>query len=93
MRNKFDFYEDGGHGWLKVKRNELVELEITDKITGCSYVSNNGKDVFLEEDCDATTFIEAWELYTNKKFNLSDQFNYHIADKQSEIRNYNSYVN
>jgi len=57
-KNKtYVFHSDPGHGWLAVKRSELLELELADKISTCSY--QNGKTVYLEEDCDASLFINA----------------------------------
>lgn len=53
----YKFYEDPGHGWLAVKRVELVALDIADKITPYSY--QRGATVYLEEDCDADIFIKA----------------------------------
>ncbi len=44
------FYADPGHGWGKVKVNVLRELEIEDKISGCSFL--RGPWAYLEEDCD-----------------------------------------
>lgn len=55
----YDFYSDPGHGWLHVKLDELVELGIADKITSYSY--KRGNDVYLEEDCDMATFMDAME--------------------------------
>ena len=52
-------HTDGGHGWLAVKREELFKLGILHKITRCSY--QRGKTVYLEEDCDAGTFLTAME--------------------------------
>ena len=49
---------DAGHAWLAVKIKELVELNIEHKITEYSYVK--GGTVYLEEDCDAATFMEAY---------------------------------
>ena len=49
---------DAGHEWLAVKMTELVELNIQHKITEYSYVK--GGTVYLEGDCDAATFIEAY---------------------------------
>jgi hypothetical protein len=59
--NKLDyyFYSDPGHGWLHVKLDELKELGIADKISGYSYI--RGNDVYLEEDCDMATFMNAME--------------------------------
>jgi len=51
------FHSDPGHGWLQVKRQELKELGILDKISHYSY--QNGNDVYLEEDCDCSRFFEA----------------------------------
>jgi len=51
------FHSDPGHGWLAVKISELIELEIMDKVSSCSY--KKGKTAYLEEDCDASLFIDA----------------------------------
>ena len=51
------YHSDPGHGWLAVKLSDLQMLGIESKITPFSYVK--GKTVYLEEDCDMSTFIEA----------------------------------
>ena len=53
----YKFHEDPGHGWLEVPYNELVQLGIEKQISRFSY--HNRKSVFLEEDLDLSTFIEA----------------------------------
>ena len=53
------FHSDSGHGWLAVKRTEVYNLGIADKITTFSY--QKGKTVYLEEDTDLTTFKTALE--------------------------------
>lgn len=53
------FIIDPGHGWLRVPRTELTELGILDKISSYSYQTDDGKFVFLEEDCDLTLYVEA----------------------------------
>ena len=55
----YNFYSDPGHGWLHCKLDELVELGIQDKISHYSYI--RGNDVYLEEDCDMSTFMNAME--------------------------------
>ena len=50
------FFSDPGHGWLAVKRKELIELNIIHKVSECSY--ERGNTVYLEEDCDASLFIQ-----------------------------------
>lgn len=57
---KVKFYADPGHGWAAVKRQVLVDLGILDKITYYSY--QRGQTVYLEEDCDLSTFATALAL-------------------------------
>lgn len=54
-------HSDPGHSWYAVKRSLLLELGIEHKITSYSYQSKAGTTVYLEEDCDATTFFKAAE--------------------------------
>lgn len=58
------FHTDPGHGWLAVKRKELIKLNILDKVSSCSY--QRGGTVYLEEDCDATLFWNAKEAIGEK---------------------------
>ena len=51
------FYSDPGHGWLEVDRDLLVNLGIDEEITPYSY--QRGEKVYLEEDCDFSTFAQA----------------------------------
>ena len=53
----YTFHSDAGHGWLAVKRKELQELNILDKVSGYSYVSKSGQTVYLEEDGDLSMFV------------------------------------
>jgi len=85
----YDFFSDPGHGWMKVKRSELLELGIEGKISGYSY--QRGEFAYLEEDQDAFTFIEALEAKTGEKFDSENLLRRHIADRSSRIRSYRSY--
>jgi len=49
---------DAGHAWLSVKQSELNNLGIAHKISSYSYMK--GGSVYLEEDCDAAVFIDAY---------------------------------
>jgi hypothetical protein len=89
MKNKFEFYSDPSHGWLKVPKTLLIVLGIADKITGYSYM--RGEYAYLEEDSDASTFSTAWESKTGKKFDQLNE-NRHNSDKASKIRGYDSYA-
>jgi hypothetical protein len=79
-------YQDPGHGWLRVPRSLLIELGIRDKITSYSYMKGNY--VYLEEDQDLSTFIDAME-----KVGKTVEYKESHTNKQSKIRQYDSYVN
>jgi len=51
------FHSDAGHGWLEVPKHEVQSLGI--KPSRYSY-QNNG-NFYLEEDCDAMNFIQAYK--------------------------------
>lgn len=55
----YKFYSDARHGWLAVKRQELIDLGIAKTISYYSY--ERGQTVFLEEDCDMLRFMSAYE--------------------------------
>jgi len=71
MQTKYRFHHDGGHGWAEVPRVDLIEARVPSIITRCSYqgyrvpLPTQGVEsptmpvavVFLEEDCDLTTFL------------------------------------
>lgn len=58
MKDKiYVFHSDPGHGWLAVKRQELIDLGIEKNISGYSY--QKGNTVYLEEDCDMGIFVKA----------------------------------
>ena len=52
----YTFFEDSGHGWLKVPVSELIELGIENDISHYSYMF--GDWAYLEEDCDMARFID-----------------------------------
>ena len=85
MRKVYDFYADPGHGWLKVNIKDLRELGIENKITGASY--KNKDNVYLEEEWDATQFINAYK----NKYGYNIKVNFHSGNKRSRIRNYQDY--
>jgi hypothetical protein len=86
----FTFYSDGSHGWLRVPAIKLEEYNITDKISRCSYI--RGADVYLEEDCDAPVFINAYCAalgVSDEEFRTNIHWVY--TDGPSPIRGYDSY--
>lgn len=81
----YQFYEDPGHGWLKVSRKELRRLGIEDRISSFSY--QNNEDVFLEEDSDMSVFMSAKETRGE-----TVGIKHHHTNKTSKIRKYNCYT-
>jgi hypothetical protein len=61
---KFNYYRDAGHGWVAVKKNILEKIGVANKITEYSY--QREKMAYLEEDCDMSTFINAFREFFGK---------------------------
>ena len=80
----YNVYADPSHAWVKVKVAELDKLGISKYITPFSYV--RGDYAYLEEDQDASTFIDELE-----RRGVSPKFKFHRTDKQSKIRGYASF--
>ena len=79
------FYFDSGHGWLEVTYEELIDLGITKRITNWSY--RDGEKVYLEEDIDAGTYIDAVKeqrglVVTVKNLNVADN---HLRNPEDRV--------
>lgn len=53
----FRFISDPGHGWIEVPVQLVSLLNLQDKISRYSY--RKGDMAYLEEDCDASLFMQA----------------------------------
>jgi hypothetical protein len=89
--HEYDFYEDSYHGWLEVRKQELIDLGIEKNITDCSY--EKGEYVYLEEDIDEPLFLHALEEKEGKKFDKKTRINNHYVDGHSEIETFKRYRN
>lgn len=57
----FIFHSDPSHGWLQVERGDALALGFTARdFSKYSYVKDGGT-LYLEEDCDASKFLRAYE--------------------------------
>lgn len=56
---RYMFVSDPGHGWLAVPATTIRKLGLAQDISPYSYVSETGKTVYCEEDCDAGLVIQA----------------------------------
>jgi hypothetical protein len=82
---KISFYSDPGHGWAAVKRQLLDELGISEYISEYSF--QKGKTVYLEEDQDLPTFLDAFSKQRKQKVELVEMH----TDRRSPIRSYEPY--
>ena len=78
------FHSDSGHGWLAVRIKELNDLGIADKVSSYSYM--NGKTAYLEEDCDASVYLDAQENKGVKVVIKRGKF-----QERSRVRSYQGY--
>ena len=54
----YTFHYDGGHGWLAVPVDDVVTLGIAGDVSCYSYY--DARTIYLEEDCDACLFMNAF---------------------------------
>jgi hypothetical protein len=62
----FEFISDPGHGWLKVKDKDLIDVGLWAPDFS-SYSYRSGNTFYLEEDCDAAIFVRAFEAKHGRK--------------------------
>lgn len=86
MQKIFVFYSDPGHGWLKVSKALLDGLGILGQVSHYSYMRKGF--VYLEEDQDASLFINAYRA----KYGVDPKFKEANArTKRSKIRSYDNF--
>mgnify|MGYP003647975226 FL=1 len=78
-------YFDSAHSWLEVNYQELIDLGITKRITNWSF--RDDKKVYLEEDIDAGTYIDAVKeqrglVVTVKNLNVADN---HLRNPEDRV--------
>ena len=84
---------DPGHGWLVVPVEDLIKLGIEKDITPYSYLSPRGGKAYLEEDCDASRFLLAYQSY----YGLTEDIPWHhfavetTLNHDASCRNYAVY--
>lgn len=83
----FDYIQDPGHGWIKTPVKLLVELGIANEISSYSYYRDGF--AYLEEDCDASRFFNAYKA----RFGIDPKLRDRVArEKRSKIRSYLCYT-
>ncbi len=87
IKSTFKAYSDPGHAWVAVKRDLLKKLGILEKITPFSY--QRGATVYLEEDQDLSTFVQAFTNQFGYKPTFSESHT--VDNRRSPIRSYESF--
>lgn len=83
-RMTLDFYQDSGHGWVKIHLDKLKALGIDKDISYFSYTRK--QYAYLEEDGDLSILIKACD-----DRGIVLKFREYHSDRDSKIRNYQSY--
>jgi hypothetical protein len=81
--NKYTWHIDPGHAWLEAPVDEVRRFERTEQVQLSDYSYRRLDSVYLEEDCDATAFLN-WIGRDN--FTLQD-----CPEDGGWIRNLNRY--
>jgi hypothetical protein len=86
MKNlKLNYFTDPGHGWVSIKLQTLIALDIQNKISHYSYI--RGKSAYLEEDCDLGLLFSACD-----SIGLKIDLNTKHTNNRSPIRSYDTYL-
>jgi hypothetical protein len=88
---KLKWYSDPSHAWLRVLRKDAKALGILNFISGFSYQSKNGNVLYLEEDRDATLFLNAL-IAQGDKYDPQWGCRVDEKDRLSGIRKYDSFI-
>jgi len=84
----FTKHDDAGHGWLEVSFDDLIDLNIQNKISYFSYIDSNKNLIYLEEDVDMVLFMKSYKEKYNKGLAYVVENNFEIHP----IRELASYI-
>ena len=84
----FTKHDDAGHGWLEVTFEDLIDLNIHNKISNFSYIDSNKNLIYLEEHVDMVLFLKSYKEKYNKGLAYVVENNYEIHP----IRELASYI-
>ena len=72
----FIYHTDPGHGWLEVSFTELHKVGLMPSdFSAYSYLQ--GSVAYLEEDCDASIFLRAYEAQHGKHADVVEKYSHH----------------
>lgn len=84
----YTFHSDPAHGWLEIGADELRELGVPAMaISRFSYVDLARGRLYLEEDCDAPKFLQAYKAKHGAEPEIVEKHTKHDSPIRS-LRNY-----
>lgn len=79
-----NYYQDPSHGWVRIKRDKLIQLFIEHKISYYSYQLRD--NVYLEEDNDLAELYKACDA-----LQIKIKLVQHHTNKSSKIMSYDRF--
>lgn len=77
-----NFHSDPGHGWLEVTAEDLDEVGLKPSDFS-KYSYKRGASYFLEEDVDASKFVDAYnQMFPDRRLVFKDRF----SERESFVR-------
>jgi hypothetical protein len=73
LADRFKYISDPGHGWLQVNWTDLQALSLKPK-SFSRYSYRRGNTFYLEEDCDAAVFVEAYKAQHGRMPELIEEY-------------------
>lgn len=83
----YRFITDPGHGWLEVPCADLVVLGVARDISRYSYLDHTTGMAYLEEDCDAPKFLQAFTAHFGRKPDFLE-----VYEEETAVRNLPDYT-
>lgn len=80
---RFTMHTDPGHGWLAVTEKDLNDIGLNPR-SFSRYSYRHGEWLYLEEDCDASKFIQAYAASHGEYPSIADSH----SNRDSVIRSY-----
>ena len=69
----FNFHSDPAHGWVEVSMIAMQQAGLQPNDFS-RYSYRDGNKFYLEEDCDASKFIAAWQEKTGEHAEFNDVY-------------------
>ena len=69
----YSWHTDPSHGWLEVSAAAVHAVDLHPALAFSQYSYHKGNTLYLEEDCDAGVFINAFEAKYGKRPTMDEK--------------------